>query len=133
MIDLGTSQNDIVELKQLRLTDYERIFKLYSATSNDKNFLFYNILRKVDLPDVIDESLTDTYYVKAPSALTTISYNIYGNIKLWWLVFLVNKQELENNRFVVSGGTTLKYIKPEFLSAIYGQITNIITTNGRHY
>lgn len=133
MIDLGAQQNDIEELKQLRLTDYERIFKLYSTTSNDKDFLFYNILRKIDIPDVIDNNVTDTYTVKSPLALTIISHNVYGNIKLWWLIYLVNKKQLNNNRFIVPGGITLKYIKPEFLSTVYGQITNIITSNGRHY
>lgn len=133
MIDLGKYQNDISNLKQLDIEDYERIFKIYSATANNKNFSFYNILRKIDMPEVIDDEYVDNYTLKTQTALTIVSYNIYGNIKLWWLIYLVNRSLLGENRFIVPGGTTVKYIKPEFLFIIYQQITNLITRNGRHY
>lgn len=133
MIDLGKYQNDIDNLKQLELEDYERIFKIYNATSNNKNFSFYNILRKIDMPDVIDDELVDTYTVNVRTGLTIISYNIYGTIKLWWLIYLINQKLLGSNRFIVPGGTVVKFIKPELLFTVFSQITNVITKNGRHY
>jgi hypothetical protein len=132
-MQLGNYQSDIKSLSSLSITAYERIFKLYTTEKNTKEFLFYNILKKIKIPDTIDDELVSFYNVKADMPLTILSYKIYGDMKLWWLLFLINKKTLETNRFVVSGGVQIEYIKPEYLSLVLSQITKITQGNGKHF
>lgn len=132
-MQLGNYQSDIKSLSSLSITAYERIFKLYTAEKNTKEFLFYNILKKIEIPDTIDDELVSFYNVKSDMPLTILSYKIYGDMKLWWLLFLINKKTLETNRFVVSGGVQIEYIKPEYLSLVLSQITKITQGNGKHF
>jgi len=132
-MQLGNYQSDIKSLSSLSITAYERIFKLYKTEKNTKEFLFYNILKKIEIPDTIDDEFVSFYTVRSNMPLTILSYKIYGDIKLWWLLFLVNKKTLEANRFVVSGGVQIEYIKPEYLSLVLSQITKITQGNGRHF
>ena len=133
----GQYQNEDEELTDkfgtLDLSSYERLFKLYTTTNRDKEFYFYNILKKVSIPDNIDEEYVSYYTVKADSPMTIVSWNIYNDIKLWWLVYILNEEVLRDNLFVVPGGTQLKYILPDFLDAVFEQITNMTVYNGRHY
>lgn len=133
MSTLGEYQNDIPDLKQLDLENYERIFKVYTANIDDKEFFFYNILKKITLPNNIDSNLLDFYTVNSPLPLTTISYNIYNDIRLWWLIFILNSSVIGKNIFVVPGGTQLKFIKGQYLSVVFNQITKLAIYNGRHY
>jgi hypothetical protein len=132
-MQLGNYQSDIKSLSSLSITAYERIFKLYTTEKNTKEFLFYNILKKIEIPDTIDDELVSFYNVKSDMPLTILSYKIYGDMKLWWLLFLINKKTLETNRFVVSGGVQIEYIKPEYLSLVLSQITKITQGNGKHF
>ena len=132
-MQLGNYQSDIKSLSSLSITAYERIFKLYTTEKNTKEFLFYNILKKIEIPDTIDDELVSFYNVKSDMPLTILAYKIYGDMKLWWLLFLINKKTLETNRFVVSGGVQIEYIKPEYLSLVLSQITKITQGNGKHF
>lgn len=132
-MQLGNYQSDVQSLSALSITAYERIFKVYKTERNTKEFMFYNILKKIEIPDTIDDEFVSFYKVKANIPLTILSYQIYDDMKLWWLLFLVNKKTLEANRFVVPSGTQIVYIKPEYLSLVLSQITKITQGNGRHY
>lgn len=132
-IALGEYQNNIPSLSSLDISSYERIFKVFEAKDTNKNFYFYNILKKIELPTTIDDEYLAFYNVKSNLPMTILSYKIYGDMKLWWLIYLLNKQELGNNIFVVQGGTQIQYIKPEIIPTVLQQITDIIIYNGRHY
>jgi hypothetical protein len=133
MNTLGEYQNNITQLKQLDLEHYERIFKIYTTGNSDKEFYFYNILKKITLPENIDSNFLDFYTVSSPLPLTTISHNIYDDIRLWWLIFIINSSVIGKDIFVVPGGTQLKFIKSQYLSIVFNQITKLAVYNGRHY
>ena len=133
MNTLGQHQNDITGLKTLDLEHYERIFKVFQAENDSKKFYFYNILKKIQMPDNINSDFTDIYNTKSAIPFTTASYNIYGDIRLWWLLYLINKENIGNNIFVIPPSTQLKYIKIEYLTLVFKQITDIVIFNGRHY
>lgn len=130
---LGNYQNNITSLSSLDTTSYERIFKVFETKDNNKNFYYYNILKKIELPSTIDDEYISFYTVNSNLPMTILSYKIYGDMKLWWLIYLLNKEELGTNIFVVPGGTQLQYIKPEIIPTVLQQITDIIIYNGRHY
>ena len=133
MKTLGDYQNNIAALSKLKLENYERIFKLFDITSNNNTHYVYNILKKIEFPAVIATEFTDTYKTPVNLPLTIISHNVYANISLWWVLYLLNKSEIGTNIFVVPGGTTLKYIKPQYLETIFAEITNNTIFNGRHF
>ena len=133
MNTLGEYQNNITGLSALDLSNYERIFKVFTDTNNSKDFYFYNILKKIELPINIDSEFIDFYKVESPLPLTILSHKIYNDIKLWWLIFLLNKEAIGDNIFVIPGGTQIKYLKKYTLAFVYNQITNSTVYNGKHY
>jgi hypothetical protein len=118
-MDLGQYQNSIPKLPNLSPYRYERIFKMYQTGQSQ---YFYNILQAIYFPDDIDNTKVAFYPVQVNSPWTTISYNIYGSIELWWLIMLVNKSynPIQNPL----AGTVVKYIRPEYLNEILQELNN---------
>jgi hypothetical protein len=133
MNTLGKYQNSIPGLKKLDLENYERIFKVYETLNNDKNFYYYNILKKIQFPEIINSNVIKLYTTPNVLPFTTISHNIYGDIRLWWILFLINKDVLKGSMFTVPAGTQLKYINAQYLEVVFNQITELTILNGKHY
>jgi hypothetical protein len=129
---LGEYQEDIPALSSLPIERYERIFKVHTAASNDKQFYFYNILNKIEFPDNLQADLLDLYTAKSNEPLTTTSFNIYGDIDSWWLIYLVNKKTIGKS-FFLKGGTQVSFIKPEFRTLVYNNITESTVFDNRHF
>jgi hypothetical protein len=132
MIDTGKYQNQISSLSALQLTDYERIFKIFEQSINDKKFYVYNILNKVDFP-TLDSKYIEYFDVPTRIPLTTLSYQIYGDIKSWWILYLLNLDKFDGAPFYVEGGTQIKHIKDYIRVSIYQDITQSTVFGGRHY
>ena len=122
MIDLGKSQNDISDLPPLDFARYENIFKIYK---NENSMYFYNVLNDINVPDNIDKQFYYIIKINRRIPWTTISYEQYGTIDLWWFICLVNK--IQNPVFFVEPGTELKVIRRNYLATIL----NIIQKNVR--
>ena len=94
---------------------YENLFNMYELTNeNSDSYVFYNILNKAILPDDIDESIFDYYVVEGDIPLTTLSYNIYKDIRLWWLIMLVNK--INNPILNLQQGSVIKVVNPQYVT-----------------
>lgn len=132
MDTLGQYQNEIPTLSSLDIESYERIFKVYYGKNDNKEFPYYNILKKIEFPE-LDTIYVDYHNVFTRTPLTTVSYDIYGDIKSWWLVYLLNKNVFDGPPFWVNGGVTLKYIKPEYRTSVYLDITQNTIFGGRHF
>ena len=76
----------------------------------------------MEFPDNIDNSLLDVHNVLSKQALTTTSYDVYGDIHSWWIIYLLNKETIGNS-FFAEGGQQLTVIKPSKRGLIYQQIT----------
>ena len=129
---LGEYQDNIPALSSLDIVDYERVFKVHTATNNDKQFYFYNILNKIEFPENIDSNILGLYTAKSNEPLTTTSFNIYEDIKSWWIIYLLNKNVLKT-QFFVKGGQQLQYILPESRTFIYSQITSATVYDNQHF
>ena len=129
----GKYQDDIEALRNLPLTRYERIFKLFTQGTGGKQFYFYNLLNKIEFPDNIQPHILDMYEVKSNrEPLTTTSFNIYEDIDSWWIIYLLNKTVIGND-FYAKGGEQLKYILPDQRGLIYQQITKSTVFKDRHF
>jgi hypothetical protein len=49
-----------------------------------------------------------------------LSFELYGTIDLWWVIYLLNKPKYI---FKAKAGTTYKYVKPDFISDVLQQMT----------
>lgn len=132
MDQLGFYQNDVSALASLDIKSYERIFKIFKASEEGKEFYFYNILKKIEFPE-LDDTIIEYYDVLARMPLSIVSYKVYGDMKSWWIIYLLNKDKFEGVPFWVEGGTQLKYIKDSVRSSIYLDITQSTVFGGRHY
>jgi hypothetical protein len=128
----GTYQDQIPALSSLDIRSYERIFKVFEASSYDKNFYYYNILKKIEIPE-LDSIYIDYVDITIKTPLTTVSYNLYNDIKSWWILYIMNKDKFQGPPFWVDGGVQLKYLKSEFRTLLYNEITKNTVFGGRHF
>ena len=121
----GKFQNNINELPELETYRYENIFKVYEtknlSISGENNFFIYNIIKKISLPDDLDNSFFEFFTLNKNLPLTTISYQIYSTTYLWWLIMVVNK--IINPYKDLPNGQKIRYVKPEFVKIILDAIT----------
>jgi len=82
-----TYQNDIRELKRLHDENMENIFHIYQ--DNDDRY-FYNLLQTIHFPQDLPASYFQGYNITYGDTWPYISYKVYGNIKLWWVLMLAN-------------------------------------------
>jgi hypothetical protein len=132
MDQIGKYQNQITSLSALPIQSYERIFKVYYDSLENKDFPYYNILKKLEIPET-DSSLIEYHDVFARTPMTTVSYDVYGDIRSWWLIYLMNKDKFDGPPFWVDGGTQLKILKTEFRTLLYNDITQNTIYSGRHF
>jgi hypothetical protein len=118
MINYGQTQNSIFSLPTLNRDRYENIFNVYKSSSDDQ-YYFYNILNKVVLPEIIDDTLIDSITLNRNLPWTTLSYRIYNTISLWWLIVLLNKPK---NIFFAEAGVEYTYIVPSEVNSILDNI-----------
>jgi hypothetical protein len=114
-IFIGEKRNTVTDLETISLELYENIFKVNLLKNKDKNFYFYNTLNKVMFPDNLDGSIYKEVAVQTDTPWTTLSFNLYGTINLWWVVYLINKPKYI---FLAKGGTTVKYITTSAITSI---------------
>lgn len=124
-VNNGVRQNNIKDqsIDTLSRNVYENIFKV-NTVNKEKNDLevshyFYNTLNKVSIPVDINSDLIDTTVLSYDTAWTTLSYQIYGTIQLWWLIVLLNNPKYI---FMAKGGIEYTIIKPEAVRNILTQI-----------
>jgi hypothetical protein len=116
----GSKQNEVEELNSLSNDMYENIFKVNLIDTKGTDVYFYNLLNKVVFPDDISDEYVDTIILQGDKPWTTLSYQLYGTINLWWTVYLLNKPDYI---FKALAATEYKYIKPGAMKAVLQQIT----------
>ena len=117
--DINLTRNNIPGLTNLSDLRYENVFKM----AKNNNFYFYNVLKNVQFPTVLNEGL---FYVKTINRrlpYTTISYQEYGTQDLWWLIALANK--ITNPVAIPKPGTNLKIIKKKYIKRILDTIKSL--------
>lgn len=116
--ETNLTRDKITELTKLSEFDYERIFRMYQ----EDGYYIYNIIKQIHLPVNIDDNVTKNIIITGKMSWTQLSFEIYGTIRLWWLICSVNK--ILNPVILPKTGTALKVIKPEFVSTILNSIND---------
>jgi len=114
-------QSFIRELPKLEDTNIENIFQVHQ--DENENY-FYNLLQTVHIPQNLPESYYTIYDVSPIDTWPLISYNVYNDTKLWWLIALTNN--ISNVTAPLKPGTQLKILKTSIVSEI---LTELLTRN----
>lgn len=112
-----TYQNNIKELPRLKDENYENIFKVYQTEDGS---YYYNLLQTLHFPENLPDSFFSTYTVEYGDTLPYISYKVYNNIRLWWVITHANN--IINPTIKLEPGTVLKIPKTEIVSTILTEI-----------
>lgn len=115
--ELGQYQNEIVTLPKLQNTRYENIFKIYTDADG---LPFYNLNKSVNFPNNLDPELFGVLRYDSATQWPILSYKLYQTIYLWWMITEANK--IQNPFILPPVGTTLRYIKPEYVQYVLAQI-----------
>lgn len=118
----GDFQNNIKDLPQLNSTRYENIFKVYK----EKDYYYYNLIQSIYLPSVIDDEKVFYMVISNRMPWTSISYNAYKTIDLWWLICLANN--VFNPVEFAKAGTSIKIIKSIYVNDIIRDIRTFLAT-----
>lgn len=96
---------------------YENIFTSYELTNdNNDTYMFHNISSKVSLPADIDQNVFEYWVVPGRLPFTSLSYRIYGDMHLWWLIMLANN--IRNPVKLLAPGSSIRVIKQEYVGTI---------------
>lgn len=99
-------RNDINDIREkIFFQEYGNLFNVYLT---DKGNYFYNILKKLNVPDDIDSSYINKYTTQHGDTWPLIAYNIYGDVKLWWIICIINK--IENPLLHPEAGISIKLL-----------------------
>jgi hypothetical protein len=115
---IGPFQKDVPYLQSPNEYSFESFMRVYL---NKDNQFFYNLLTtQISFDGELDPS---TYYVITINRRvpwTTISYDEYRDISLWWLILAVNK--IRNPVEFPVPGTELKMLYPEYVRKVIDRI-----------
>jgi len=116
----GVTRNQVKQLEGLSRNLYENIFNVNLVDNNGKSFYTYNLLNKVIFPETLNSNVIDEITLTSDKPWTMLSFQLYGTIELWWIVYLLNKPDYI---FKAKSNTTYKYIKSQYMSNVLEQIT----------
>lgn len=113
-------QNSISELPSINSNRYENLFNIFTTKKDNNLYYYYNILSKITIPDTTSNDVYELYKVDKLLPLTTLSYNIYGTIHLWWLILLANK--IKNPVMLIEPGSVLKILKEDYINDVINKL-----------
>ncbi len=93
--------------------NYENIFNIYT---DENNFYYYNLLKKVDFPVDLDPNVFDYYMTQPDDYYSIIAFKFYNDIRLFWVICSAN--QIDDPTSAPKVGTILKIIKPVLLKSI---------------
>jgi len=108
---------DITTDVKIRLPNMENIFDI---NTDEDGFYYYNLSKTVYIPTDLDNTSFIYYTTKEKQTWTTIAYEFYNNVTLWWLVCSTN--QIMNPVKQPTPGTIIKILKPELVTEIINKL-----------
>jgi len=117
---IGDYQKNILSLPKLNEYQYENFMRMYLTEDNQ----YYYNLQSFSIY-FLDELDTSAYYeiqLNKQMPWTSISYNEYRTIDLWWLIVLINK--IYNPLEFPKAGSKLKILFPQYVRTVLTKLNN---------
>ena len=108
------------------VTSYNDLGNFFNVYTDENGKYYFSILKSVNFQNInsIAPGYYNEYVVKENDAWTTISYNLYGDINLWWIICKFNG--IMNPIDLPTAGITLRVPTPELVKTIVDQMRNSI-------
>lgn len=117
---LGSFRKDIPYLPEVDEFSYESFLRMYLTKNNQ---FYYNLLTSsIVIDGVLDPSTYYTITITKKIPWTTIAYNEYRNMNMWWLILIANN--IRNPVEFPEPGTNLKILYPRYVRLVIDQINN---------
>ncbi len=99
--------------------------KLFNILKDDDDNLFLNIFRTFSINETTMSSVLNyqTYEVDEGDFIENISYDLYENLNLWWLILLSNS--IVNPFEDIYIGQNLKILKETLIPFVMREMRNI--------
>lgn len=111
-------QNNIPDLPRLKGESFENIFNVFEDT--ETSLYYYNLLQTINFPPNLPDGYFTLYTVAIGDSWPFISYKVYENPNIWWVILIANK--IQNPIDPLIPGTILKIPRQEVLRTILTQI-----------
>lgn len=111
-------RNDITDIKEkIFFQNYENLFNVYETDDGD---YYYNITRKVNIPDDLSPQLFQLYIVVKGDTWTGLAHRFYGDVRLWWVICATN--QIANPLSLPEAGQMLKVLGSDMVQPILSKI-----------
>lgn len=115
--DDNMKQNQIKDLPKLDAGNYENIFNVYR---DEDGMYFYNLLQTIVFPANLPASFFTIYSFRQGDTWPFISFKVYNNPNLWWVILLANG--IQDPTKKISPGTSIRIPNFSVVQEIIGQI-----------
>lgn len=117
---LGMFRKDVPYLPEVDEFSFESFLRMYLTKDNQ---FYYNLLTSnIVIDGELDPASYYTVTITKRIPWTTIAYNEYRNMNMWWLILITNK--ISNPVEFPKPGTVLKILYPRFVRYVIDQINN---------
>ena len=103
----------------LQIMDIENIFDVFQ---DDDGYLSYNLNQTLYFEG--QEYNSQLYTLTHDMFWTTISYEIYGNTRLAWMLMKINGVNEKNLFSIVKAGSKIRYISRDTVSGLLEYLIN---------
>lgn len=97
------------------MASYKDIFNDYK-TAEGIPFKLFN--KRIVFPEDKSLNIYSAVNITTDTPWTILSYQIYGSIEYWWILCALN----EHNMYYAREGSSVTYVKKEYLQAILNSI-----------
>lgn len=119
---LGMFKKDIPYLPESEEFSFESFLRMY--LTKDNQFFFNLLTSNIVIDGELDPSTYYTITITKRIPWTTVAYNEYRNMNMWWLILVTNK--VRNPVEFPAPGTQLKILYPRFVRYVIDQINNTL-------
>jgi nucleoid-associated protein YgaU len=111
-------RNDITDIKEkIFFQNYENLFNVYLTADS---IPYYNITRKVNIPQDMSSRYYSAYVVEYGDTWTGLSHKFYNDVKLWWIICCANN--IQNPLSFPESGTVLNILNVDIVQSILSTI-----------
>ena len=111
-------RNDITDINsKIFFQNYENLFNVYETDEGD---YYYNISRKIIVPEQLNPTTYNDYVLKAGDTWTTLAHVYYGDVRLWWILTATNPEQ--NPVLLPVAGEIIRVLTPEVVQTILSKI-----------
>ena len=101
----------------IKISDLENFFDVYENTQDRRKPYLYNLNSTVyfsGTPKSVHKLSHDMFW-------TTISHEIYGTTRLWWILMKVNGVGMDRAFDTVPAGSSVRYVDKDVLNRVLTQ------------